>query len=233
MWHLLTITRSPHFPRYWPFVRWIHRSPLVFPHKGPATRDFKVFFDLCLNKCSHTIETPVIWDAIALNMTSLQQCFSIFDQNWMAYAPYVGNIVPGVYCSRPQSYIMILIMNQCAVILLCYLCAKLFFILFKFHWSLSLLDNETSLRKVMVCCRDITNHYLMRWPRSMVPCGIHYNDVIMGAMTSQITSLTMVYSIVYSDADKKNIKALCHWPLCWEFTGEFPLQMGSNADNGK
>ena len=32
---------------------------------------------------------------------------------------------------------------------------------------------------------------------------IHYNDVIMRAITSQITSLTIVYSIVYSDADQR------------------------------
>ena len=31
----------------------------------------------------------------------------------------------------------------------------------------------------------------------------HYNDVIMGAVASQITSLTIVYSIVYSDADHR------------------------------
>ena len=31
----------------------------------------------------------------------------------------------------------------------------------------------------------------------------HYNDVIMGTIASQITSLTIVYSIVYSDADHK------------------------------
>ena len=40
-----------------------------------------------------------------------------------------------------------------------------------------------------------------------VPCGFpastHYNDVIMGAIASQITSLTIVYSIVYSDADQR------------------------------
>ena len=23
-----------HLPRYWPFVQWIHRSPVNFPHKG-------------------------------------------------------------------------------------------------------------------------------------------------------------------------------------------------------
>ena len=44
----------------------------------------------------------------------------------------------------------------------------------------------------------------------------HYSDVIMGAMASQITSLTIVYSTIYSDADKKNIKAPRHWPLCGE-----------------
>ena len=32
---------------------------------------------------------------------------------------------------------------------------------------------------------------------------IHYNDVIMGAMASQITSLTTVYSTAYSDADQR------------------------------
>ena len=31
----------------------------------------------------------------------------------------------------------------------------------------------------------------------------HYNDVKMGAIASQITSLTIVYSIVYSDADQR------------------------------
>ena len=30
----------------------------------------------------------------------------------------------------------------------------------------------------------------------------HYNDVIMGTMASQITSLPIVYSIVYPGADK-------------------------------
>ena len=32
---------------------------------------------------------------------------------------------------------------------------------------------------------------------------IHYNDVIISAMASQITSLTIVYSIVYSGADQR------------------------------
>ena len=34
----------------------------------------------------------------------------------------------------------------------------------------------------------------------------HYIDDIMDAIASQITSLTIVYSIVYSDVDKKTSK---------------------------
>ena len=42
--------------------------------------------------------------------------------------------------------------------------------------------------------------YLGLW----LGCGSwHYDDVIMGAMASQITSLTIVYSTVYSDADQR------------------------------
>ena len=31
----------------------------------------------------------------------------------------------------------------------------------------------------------------------------HYNDVIMGTIASQITSITIIYSTVYSDADQR------------------------------
>ena len=38
---------------------------------------------------------------------------------------------------------------------------------------------------------------------TIVPWYNDYNDVIMGAIASQITSLPVVYSIVYSDADQR------------------------------
>ena len=54
----------------------------------------------------------------------------------------------------------------------------------------------------------------------------------MGAMASQITSLTIVYSIVIQAQIKENIKAPRHWPLRGDFTGtgEFPSEMASNAE---
>ena len=62
----------------------------------------------------------------------------------------------------------------------------------------------------------------------------HYSYVIMGAMTSQITSLTIVYSTVYSGTDKKKISKFRVTGLCARnsnVTGEFPVEMTSNAEN--
>ena len=39
--------------------------------------------------------------------------------------------------------------------------------------------------------------------RYIINTFIHYGDVIIGAIASQITSLTIVYSTVYSDADQR------------------------------
>ena len=59
----------------------------------------------------------------------------------------------------------------------------------------------------------------------------HYDDVTMSGMASQITSLAIVSSTVYPGADQRKHQSPRHWPLCVEFTGEFPAQMASNAEN--
>ena len=55
----------------------------------------------------------------------------------------------------------------------------------------------------------------------------------MGAMVSQITSLTIVYSTVYTSRSRKTSKlritGLCEGNS--PVTGEFPAQMASNAEN--
>ena len=48
--------------------------------------------------------------------------------------------------------------------------------------------------------------------------GYHYSDIIMSAMASQITSLTIVCWPFIQVQIKENIKAPRHWPLCGEFT---------------
>ena len=62
----------------------------------------------------------------------------------------------------------------------------------------------------------------------------HYNDVIMSTMASQITSIGIVYSTVYSRLRSKKTSKLRVTGLCAgnsPGTGEFPEQMASYAEN--
>ena len=56
----------------------------------------------------------------------------------------------------------------------------------------------------------------------------------MSAMASQITSLTIVYSIVYLSTDQRKQSKLCVTGLCEgksTETGELPAQRASDAEN--
>ena len=60
---------------------------------------------------------------------------------------------------------------------------------------------------------------------------LHYNDVIMSAVASQIT---IVYSTVYWGANQRKKPKLLVSGLCAgnpPVTGEFPAQMANNEDN--
>ena len=62
----------------------------------------------------------------------------------------------------------------------------------------------------------------------------HYSDFIMGMMASQITSLTIVYSTVYSGTDHRKHQNLQVTGVRSEnspVTGEFPAKRYSNAEN--
>ena len=77
--------------------------------------------------------------------------------------------------------------------------------------------------------RALTSFYNQYWNQLRVQlwthqpvCELepsHYSDVLMGAIASQITSLTIVYSTVYSDVDQ--IKHQSSASLAF-VTGEFP-----------
>ena len=61
----------------------------------------------------------------------------------------------------------------------------------------------------------------------------HYNDVIMTTIASQITSLTVVYSIVYSGADQRQHESSASLAFVWGIHRDrwFPAQRTSNAEN--
>ena len=55
----------------------------------------------------------------------------------------------------------------------------------------------------------------------------------MGTMASQITSLTIIYSTIYSGADQRKHQSSALLVICVgnsPVTGEFPTQMASNAE---
>ena len=77
----------------------------------------------------------------------------------------------------------------------------------------------------------------LRWRIRYIPQFMtlpHYNDVIMSAMASQITSPTIVYSTVYSRRRSKKTSKLRVTALCEgnsPVTGELPEEMANNAEN--
>ena len=79
---------------------------------------------------------------------------------------------------------------------------------------------------------NILNHICVTRPQTAIVLlplrhntafqAIHYNDVMMGAMVSQITSSTIVYSTVYSGADQRKhqssaslafVRGIHGWPV--------------------
>ena len=64
------VIKWKHFPRYWPFVRGIHRSPVNSPHKGQC-RGALMFSLICarINGWVKMVRL-VIWNAIVVIMTS-------------------------------------------------------------------------------------------------------------------------------------------------------------------
>ena len=75
---------------------------------------------------------------------------------------------------------------------------------------------------------------LYKWPLYNWPLEQHYSDVIMSAWwASQMVSLMLFTQPFIQAQIKENIKALRHWPLWGEFTGDRwnPTQRASNAEN--
>ena len=79
---------------------------------------------------------------------------------------------------------------------------------------------------VWVDCEQAVQHLQdVRWK---IPT--YYNDVLMGLWRLKSPASTLVAQPFIEAEIKENIKVLCHWPLCGEFT-VFPAQTDSNEEN--
>ena len=75
-------------------------------------------------------------------------------------------------------------------------------------------------------------HFPLQWPQMSVLESQHYNDVIMGTMASQITSLTIVYSTFYIDLRKHQssaslaiVRGIHRWPVNTPHKGPITQKM--------
>ena len=90
-------------------------------------------------------------------------------------------------------------------------CQPIYFV--KFKYGVKVLGHE------LLSTGEVTHYLLSKWaqrarkltdscPLSLrvdTLCSVHYSDVIMGAMASQITSPTIIYAAVYSGADQRKV----------------------------
>ena len=74
------------------------------------------------------------------------------------------------------------------------------FIMHKYHFLMRFSTSQLNTSNI-----SINDLYLQR----------HCGDVIMGAIASQITSLTIVYSTVYSDADQRKHQSSTSLAFMW------------------
>ena len=72
-----------------------------------------------------------------------------------------------------------------------------------------------SLRAGLVPNTRLNKRQCIPWRQAMVGPKWHYDDVRMGAIASQITSLTIVYSTVYSNADQRKHQSSASLAFVW------------------
>ena len=88
--------------------------------------------------------------------------------------------------------------------------------------ALCLFVAEKYLRKFKKSPREVTTSTCGQYwnggvcrPTTVGTPSTHYNDVIMTTMVSHITSLTVVYSTVYSDADQRKHQSSASLAFVW------------------
>ena len=90
--------------------------------------------------------------------------------------------------------------------------------------------NQVSASYVVTSIAVLLNIQWTVWNGTECISRGHYSDVIMSMMLSQITSLTIVYSTVYSGAEQRKHQSSMSLAFV-RVTSEFPAQRASNAEN--
>ena len=74
---------------------------------------------------------------------------------------------------------------------------------YRAHYDVTVMEISESSDEFRVLASNFIHIKLWSVPHPCIISNCHYNDVIMGAIASQITSLTIVYSAVYLGANER------------------------------
>ena len=93
----------------------------------------------------------------------------------------------------------------------------LFYRMFSLHNRIFFPMSEKQLF-IIFCCKQWRGN-VVSWYGSLPPSSslqyFHYDDIIMSAIASQITSLAIVYSTVYSDVDQRKHQSSASLAFVW------------------
>ena len=178
------VIKWKHFPRYWPFLRGIHRSLVNSLHKGQWRR--ALMFSLICAWMNGWVNNGEAGDLRRhrAHYDVIVMCMNWMSFLWLGYPKWKSAIKNNLKKEWETS-----LCNNYRYITSHKIFTGLCFA-FRF-WLLYHL--------VFVCYISVWFFLFHRhWDNYM-----HCNDVIMGVMASQLTSLTIVYSAVGSDADQR------------------------------
>ena len=207
-------------------------GPGEFPTQRPVTGSFDVFFDLRLNK--RLSKQPWGWWFETPSWSLWRQCNEQF-QHQLGWVGYIAIRADGII-ARQQNVLHPLWHA------IRYRIGNEWFLTLSVHIKIHVVPLWVSrwlclhVRAVVMAPCTLTNikqtmesktttSILPAWHPWPMPTILFlaYRLPIRqnkDPPSKKITSLTVVYSTVYPDADERNIKALRHWPLCGEFTGD-------------
>ena len=175
---------------------------------------FRATFSLCVNYFSFFATTLWMNWKFAIHFNSVSMCHfvvlslknMIYFRGWipMAENDQTGVSFPTLILCSKARLADIIYMNIYVVYIVIYLCELKFVFMVPIH-------NKSKLVWFRWDGRGISYPNPMTHINTIKLIGggtYHYGDVIMGAIASQITSFTIVYSTVYSDADQRKHQSL-------------------------
>ena len=211
-----------HFPRYWPFVRGIHRSPVNSLHKG-QWRGALMFSLICawINGSVNNHEANEWFETLSralwCHRNGFQGSSAVF--SWIKFRLISSKFL--TYVRHFRKYFM----------------GEIGWILFEFHFLFRRVK-FTALLRVMACSEQATSHYMKQlWSWLLTPTCVTWlslqwrHNELDGV--SNYRRLDCLFDLLFrrrsKTTSKLGVTRLCEGSS--SVTDEFPTQRISNTEN--